>query len=427
MNPFWIFILGLPALGLHLISVTLTTALRSYSRSRLEEICERGGRDDLAHDVAHRDERTERSAESLAVVTGLMLAALLGATANREIPSFAAEAALAIALFVGAIGYVIAGVIGRVFAEQVISVIWPASTFLRFATGPLTWGNRQLESIVAKLARKKDDMPRPSSVEVEIPNDSDHPESEELEIPESTRELLEHAVTLTRRDVSELMTPRTSIAMLSSSASLQTAARLFRESGLSRLPIYGENRDDIVGILYQKDLFAKLTEVVNLNVHIGLREIARPAHGVPETKNAYELLEEFRTKRTHMALALDEYGGLAGLITLEDLLEEIVGPIDDEHDVPTPEDPVLKLDDSSYEVDASLDLETLNDKLSLKLPTDGDFLTVGGLAFHILGRVPEPGTSFRQDGVEFLVMQVVDHAIRRVRINVHPEDMIKAG
>ena len=128
-----------------------------------------------------------------------------------------------------------------------------------------------------------------------------------------------------------------------------------------------------------------------------------------------------------MALALDEYGGLAGLITLEDLLEEIVGPIDDEHDVPTPEDPVLKLDDSSYEVDASLDLETLNDKLSLKLPTDGDFLTVGGLAFHILGRVPEPGTSFRQDGVEFLVMQVVDHAIRRVRINVHPEDMIKAG
>ena len=321
----------------------------------------------------------------------------------------------------------LAGVIGRVFAEQVIATIWPAAAFLRFVTSPLTWGSRQLETSVTNIARKKDDIPRPSSVEVEIPNDSDHPESEEIDIPDSTRELLEHAVTLTRRDVSELMTPRTSIQMLNSSASLKTAARLFRESGLSRIPLYGENRDDIVGILYLKDLFAKISEVANLDTHVVLRDLARQAHGVPETKNAYELLEEFRAKRTHLALALDEYGGLAGLITLEDLLEEIVGPIDDEHDVLTPEEPVVRLDESSYEVDASLDLETLNDKLSLKLPTGGDFLTLGGLAFHILGRVPEPGASFRQDGIEFLVVKVVDHAIRRVRINVQPGGMIKAS
>ena len=109
---------------------------------------------------------------------------------------------------------------------------------------------------------------------------------------------------------------------------------------------------------------------------------------MPETKNASDLLNELRARRSQIAIVLDEYGGVAGLVTLEDLLEALVGPIDDEHDVPTPEDPVVPLGGSRYEVDAAVPLEEINDRLGLHLPTDGDFQTVGGFAFNALGRLP---------------------------------------
>ena len=121
-----------------------------------------------------------------------------------------------------------------------------------------------------------------------------------------------------------------------------------------------------------------------------------------------------------MAIVLDEYGGVAGLVTLEDLLEQLVGPIDDEHDIPTPADPIKPLGDSRFEVDATLPLELLNDRFDLRLPTDEDFQTVGGLAFHSLGRLPEPGSTFRYDGVEFTILEVHDHAIGRIMIDLQP-------
>ena len=130
------------------------------------------------------------------------------------------------------------------------------------------------------------------------------------------------------------------------------------------------------------------------------RQIVRPAYCIPETKNAFELLEEMRNDRRQIAIVLDEYGGVVGLVTLEDLLEELVGAIDDEHDVPTPADPVRPIGESRYEVNATLPIESLNERLGLHLPTDGEYLTVGGLALHSLGRVPEPGETFRADGAQ---------------------------
>lgn len=419
LNLGWALVLGLPALSLHLVSVTLTKALRTYSRSRLEEVCDRRGHPGRADDVAHCDERTERAAETLAVVTGLTLAALLGVLSDRFAPRLAAEAVVVIALAVGAVGYVLAGVVGRVFAERVIDALWPAAGWLRFLTGPLTYGTRRVESFVGRLATPPDSAPRPASVEVEIPADADHPEDAEADLPESTRELLQHAVALTRRDVSELMTPRSQIVTLPSTVAARAAARVFVETGKSRIPLYGENRDDIVGILYAKDLFPRMTEASDPD-SIVPRELARPAYCVPETKNAYDLLEEFRAKRTQIAIVLDEYGGVAGLVSLEDLLEELVGSIDDEHDVPTPADPVVPLGGSRYEVDATLALEDLNERLHLRLPTDGDFFTVGGFVFHALGRLPEPGATVRYEGIEFQIVEVADHSIRRVRIDLQP-------
>ncbi len=419
LNLGWTLALGLPVLGLHLVSVTLTKALRTYSRSRLEEVCARRGHPGRAEAIAYHDERTERAAETLAVITGLLLAALLGARAGQVVPRMTVEAVVGIALAVGTVGYVLAGVIGRVLAETVLDRFWPATGLIRALMTPLTFASGLIESVIYHLAGAAESAQRPASVEVEIPADGDSAEDIEAEIPDSTRALLQSAVELTRRDVAELMTPRSAMILLPSSVSAREAARTFRETGKSRIPLFGENRDDIVGILYAKDLFPRMTDDHD-HEPVVPRKLIRPAYCVPETKNAYELLDEFRSKRTQIAIVLDEYGGVAGLITLEDLLEELVGTIDDEHDVPTPRDPIASLGGTRYEVDATLSLEELNERLGLRLPTDGDFLTVGGFAFHALGRFPEPGASFRHDGVEYTIVEVADHSIRRVRLDLQP-------
>jgi CBS domain containing-hemolysin-like protein len=366
----------------------------------------------------HNDHRTERSAEALAVVTGLLLAALVGVGMDRIGLPLGVEMVVLPVLLIGLLGYVIAGVVGKVFAETILDAIWPASALIRTVAAPLTFGLRLVERAVEWMAGPTQSPPRPASLEVEIPA-GDEPTDEDAgpEIPESARLLLQQAVRMTRSDVAELMTPRTAIISLPSSVSADEAAVTFRESGLSRIPIYGENRDDIVGILFAKDLFARLIETHTLS-GISPIELVRPAHFVPESKNAFELLEELRIERRQIAIVLDEYGGLAGVVTLEDLLEKLVGSIIDEHDKLAPADPVRALGGSRYELEATLPLEEVNHLLGIELPTGGEFETVGGLAFHELGRVPEPGESFRAFGVSFTVVEVSDRTIRRLAIDI---------
>jgi magnesium and cobalt transporter len=185
--------------------------------------------------------------------------------------------------------------------------------------------------------------------------------------------------------------------------------------------MFEESRDDIVGVLYAKDLFARMTEARTPGA-ISPRDLIRPALFVPESKNAYELLEEMRSQRTHFVVVLDEYGSVAGIVTLEDLLEELVGPIDDEHDLPSPADPVRALGSSRYDVDAILTLDEVNVRLGLQLPTDGEFQTIGGLVFHELGRVPMKGDRVYAHGYAFTVVDVSDHTIRRITIDLSPEN-----
>ena len=412
-----ILAVGLLVLALHLFSIALTKALRSYSPSLLEYRCLQRGRPGRAEEVAHLDQRTERSAETLAVLTGLLLSALVGMGICQFDTPPRVEWLLLMVLTIGLLGYVLSGVIGKIFAEPIIDATWPASGLIRALAIPLTFGLRQVEWLVEWAAGRLESPHRPASVEVEIPSEEEASEDDEPDLPESARKLLQHAVELTRTDITEIMTPRPLIVSLPSTVTAETAADTFRKTGLSRIPIFGANHDDIIGILYVKDLFARLTEVKSLNV-VNPRKLVRPPYFVPETKNALELLEELRAQRRQIAIVLDEYGGVAGLVTLEDMLEELVGTIDDEHDIPTPDDPIRELGDARYEVDATLSVEALNERLGLHLPIDGEYLTVGGLAFDALGRVPEPDDTFRVDGVLFKVVEVADHRIRRLLIDL---------
>lgn len=411
--------LGLPILALHMLAVALAKALRTYSRSRLEEVCAARGHEGRADAIAHHDESTERSAEALAVLTGLVLAALLGALAVQVAPRLAVEAVVGIALAIGAIGHVAAGVVGRVHAERLLDALWPLARLLRRLMTPLTAASRTVEAMAYRLARRSAAAPRPASVEVEIHSLESPTEDIEAEMPEEIRLILERVVELGRRNVSQLMIPRSAIVALPATVTATEAARAFRESGHSRIPLYGENRDDIVGILHVKDLLAAMADSSSPQPP-SPRKLARTAYCVPETKNADELLEEFRSRRTHQAIVLDEYGGVAGLITLEDMVEHMLGPIDDEHDVPPPSEPIIAVGEARFDIDGSVPLEQINERLGLRLPTNGEFQTVGGFAFNALGRLPQPGEAFRHEGIDFTVTEVAEHTIRKLRVDLHP-------
>jgi CBS domain containing-hemolysin-like protein len=409
-----------PILIAHWIAVAIAKALRTYSRRRLEEVCDELGVSSRADLIAHQDDRTERSAEIVAVLTGLLLVAIIVVALAPVVLNSDLEIKTALAIVIAGLGHLAALIVGRVYAERLLAKYWPVASAIRAVSTPVTFLARNLEALLIRFGRGPSAIGRPASVEVEIHSADEEAVDLDADLPESTRELLERSVELARRDVSEVMTPLSSVVSLPESVSVAEAARVFRESGRSRIPLFGEHRDDIVGVLYLKDLFAMTTSVADVS-KIQPRKLARTPFFVPETKNANDLLEEFRSKRMHIAVVLDEYGAVAGLITLEDLIEEIVGPIDDEHDVPTPEDPLIPTGPCRFEVDAALPIEELNDRLGLDLPTDEDYQTVGGLAFQEIGRVPEPGESFRKDGVEFIIREVEEHSIRKLEINLEPE------
>jgi CBS domain containing-hemolysin-like protein len=417
LSPAWMLAIGLPALALYLISMALLQALRSYSRGLLQERCARRGRLDRAEAVARLGRRTERGALGLALWTGLVLATLVGLAGGQAGFGSRLEILLFSIVTIGLLGQAIAGTIGGVFAETIIDALWPAAGFLRAAAAPITFGLRQAERLIERLAGRRRPAPRPARLEVEVPRAVDAGADQEPELPGRARVLMQQAFALTRADVAAIMTPRSAMVWLPSSVSAEGAAATFRETGRSRIPLFGANREEVVGILYAKDLFARTAERQDLRA-IRPRELVRPAYFVPESKNAFELVDELRNQRKQIAIVLDEYGSVAGLVTLEDLLEELVGPIDDEHDVPTPADPIRKLGGSRYEVDATLALEELNDRLGLRLPTDLEFLTVGGLAFYALGRVPVSGDSFQAFGAAFTVVEVSDHTIKRLQIEL---------
>jgi CBS domain containing-hemolysin-like protein len=419
LSPFWWLLPSLAVFLPHLGLLAFTKSLNSYSRRRLEERCHERGSTATIDQVVHYDERTARASEALFLVSGLSLAAILGeGLASGKFSREFEYSLIPIIALIG-IGYLSAAVVGTVFAEALIEVLWPISGFIRWLGFPLTYGIRRLERLIAYLADAEEASSRPASVEVEVPAESEEAEDMEADLPEKARELLEHAVTLTRTEAVEIMTPRAEIVSLPSTVSAKDAASKFRETGLSRIPIYGVNRDDVLGILYAKDLFPPLTDPEQ-SAGVVPADLVRSPFFVPESKNAFTLLEEFRAQRIQLAVILDEYGGVAGLITLEDLLEVLVGFIDDEHDVPTPDDPIRLLGESRYEIDASLPIELLNERLHLRLPTDEDFQTVGGLALHSLGRVPEMGDSFRVGDVALMVTEVSDHSVRRLIIDLNP-------
>lgn len=396
------------------LTVALGRALRTYSRSRLETICIRRRRPDQVRLIEHAEEATERSADSLAVITEIIAAVWLTLQFSGHPWYEALTGASLVTVWV----HFLASLTGRVWAETLLGHFWGAARPIRVVAWPLTSVARGLESAANRLLGDTETAPRPASVQVEIVADSAHPEVIEPDVSKSTRARLEQVVGLTRLDVSQIMTPRSSIVLLPTTATARQAAKRFGETGFSRIPIYGENRDDIVGILYAKDLFPAMFAAEADPSLVLPSKLVRKAYFVPESKNADDLMAEFQERRSQIAIVLDEYGGVAGLITLEDLFEQLVGAIADEHDIASTDERIKPLGETKFEVDASLPLNQLNALFQIHLPTDGRFQTVGGYAFNELGRLPKPGEMFQANGVQITILEVVERSIRRLLLDL---------
>ena len=212
--------------------------------------------------------------------------------------------------------------------------------------------------------------------------------------------------------VQDIMTPRTDIVSVEQDAPIQEIIGLALESGHSRLPVYKDDRDNIVGVLHVKDLLSVLINPQETPVTAS--SLMRDPFYVPETKNVLGLLHEFRARKQHLAVILDEYGGTAGLISIEDVIEEIVGDIEDEHDAPKEEE-ILEQPDGSFLLAGRTTLEDLAETLSLHIESD-EVDTIGGYLSLLTGRVPKPGETFALEAMECTVLEADARQIHRLQI-----------
>ncbi|MGY1697066.1 hemolysin family protein [Geodermatophilus sp. SYSU D00814] len=369
----------------------MDAALQRVSLARVEEL----RRDGVRRAVRLEQVLGER-ARAVALLLLLrivceMVAAVLVAVLFVRVLGMGWQAVLAAAGVMVVVSYVLVGVGPRTLGRQhaypialatagvvrlLVRVLGPVATLLILIGNAITPGRGYRDG--------------PFSTEVELRELVDL--AEERGVVESGERNMIHSVfelgdTIAR----EVMVPRTDVVWIERTKSVRQALALALRSGFSRIPVIGENVDDVVGVVYLKDLVRRSQ---NLGDARGPRveELMRPPAFVPESKPVDELLRDMQARRTHIAIVVDEYGGFAGLVTIEDILEEIVGEIADEHDA-VQRPPVEHLEDGSVRITARLPVEDLAELFDVELPGDDDVETVGGLLARELGLVPIEGSS----------------------------------
>jgi putative hemolysin len=407
----WLLVASIGALFAASIWLALVeTAFTRMSRVRalaLEEDGHRGaGR--LARLLEH-PERTLNVIYLLALFCQLTTGSLVGLVLSRAVGAwgFLIGIVLQFVLF-----FVVAEVAPKTYALQhTDGASLRNARLLTFLTNfpPLRWASRGLIGAANLLIPGRQPKEGPYVSEEEIKAMADVAADEEA-IERDESRLIRSIFEFGDMVVREAMTPRTDMVAIAADASIEDGITCAIEGGYSRLPAYEDSTDNIVGIVFLKDLVS-LARASKRNepIRIALRE----AVFVPEQKRVAELLREMQTKQFHMAIVIDEYGGTSGLVTLEDLLEEIVGDITDEYDIEEPS--VEHLPGGALRVPGATSIDDVSDELGVELP-DTEWDTVGGLVFNLLGHVPEEGESVRFQGLEFRTERVKGRRIVSVQI-----------
>ena len=392
-------------------------ALSRFSRARLEEALGRRGRlKELRRLFRHHDELI-RTTGLLHILSLVAMALLVVAWATGHFQSALLGWGVGVALALAAsltLGGVIPMAWARYAAESVLVATLPVCHFFRVVFYPLGSGLGPLDALVRRLAGVPRGYRPLSHIDEEISSVVSEGEREGA-IGKNQKEMIEKAIRFTRTDASQIMTPRTDIVSIESSASADEARALVAASGHSRIPAAKGNIDTIVGILYAKDLLERACGTGGDGLRV--RDLMRPPLFVPETKHLDELLREFQGDKVHMAVVLDEYGGTAGLATIEDVVEEIVGEIVDEYEQAPPK-PIRPVAERSYEVEARLHIADLNRELGLALPENDDYETIGGFVLSRMGTIPKPGEVLRHEGIRITVLAAEERRLVKLRIDL---------
>ena len=409
---------------LSLFFSTLAYALRDYSRAKLEEYLARFGRSELL-------EKTVDCSRDLIFITGVcrVIANILivvfclrlfedisTAAHNRYLGALITSTILTF-LFSVAMPTALA----RYLGEPIIAVFVRSLHTLRFVLFPLIKVLNIVDKLILRMVGNKSE-PEPEQIEKDILSVVEDGEKEGV-VDTQERKMIESVIEFRDARAGQVMTPRPEIIGIELGASLEEVKITLEESGHSRLPVYDGTLDHIVGILYARDLLRHLGQPPE---KFDMRSVMRPAIFVPETKPLRDLLRDFRIQKVHIAIVLDEYGGTAGLVTIEDILEELVGEISDEH--PPHDTPMIKkVGENAYEVDATLDIDQINRTIGLSLPEDAGYETLGGFVSVMLGRIPQKGTTFEHNAVRYTILDAEPQRVKRLKLELLPQPAEAAG
>jgi CBS domain containing-hemolysin-like protein len=234
-------------------------------------------------------------------------------------------------------------------------------------------------------------------------------------LDEEEKEMIRGIFDLGETDVDEIMVPRIDVKGIDITTPLPEILKIIREEGHSRLPVFKETIDSVVGVLYAKDILTWLSE--NDQENWNIEQLLKKPLYVPVGKKVNDLMRDFRKKRLHIAIAVDEYGGTAGLVTMEDILEEIVGDIQDEYDEEEKE--VVKVSENCYLIDPHIDIDDLNDELGIHLELDdAEFNTLSGLIYHEYGDVPQENASLDFGGLHITILKMDNQRIDKVKVEI---------
>lgn len=416
------FVLFGVALTVLMLTVAAGSALRHYRWPRLERLVGPGPKLD-ALDTDLDDER--RILDGLLIVrliASLVLLLVLAGMQTDHPLAPVAEAPLAFvvqlgwALLLFLIGlYGIVRGLARAAPERTLLLTLTAARAMARAVHPFVVVTESVGRVFARAFGLGDEGPVEEAAREDILDAVTEGERGGA-IADEEREMIENIIEVRDQAVSEVMTPRTSVFAIPLDTEVDVAVARVIESGHSRVPVYGSNIDDVKGVLYAKDLLA-LWAVRGKDLPT-LAALIRPPVFIPETKKTSALLEELKAAKVHMAIILDEYGGMAGIITIEDIIEEIVGEIQDEYDSEESESlkSVTKLDDTAAVVPAVLHIDELNETLNTRIPESEGYDTIGGFLFSHMGRVPAEGELLEVDGVCFEILEADERRIHRVKV-----------
>jgi CBS domain containing-hemolysin-like protein len=410
--------MALLLLGIASMAAVQARAARGAPRHRVHELCRDRGVPQLADEIVDGSEPVAFIAATIVVVAAT--AATLVAAHSLDLQLVPGRIRLPVMLlWMGIVWFLLVAapmLLARTVGPRILVAIWPIWRPLVAAVKPFVVGVAWLANLLSGAFGRRGGESDEPTVEEEVRQVVDDA-LRDGRLEGAARDMIEGVMDLRDARVAQIMTPRTSMVTLPVNAAWSEVLAVATESAHTRMPVWDRSPDDVIGILHSRELLTHLAAAAGGGTAAPpeMRPLLRPPYFVPESMSVQNLLREFQRTHTHMAVVTDEFGGVSGVVTIEDALEEIVGEIADEHDEAF-SDGLRQISEGVCEAMANVRLEDLARATGLDLPMEADYESVGGFVFHHLGRIPVAGEHFESHGGRWEVLAATRNRVDRVRV-----------